>query len=635
MELGDINAYDNNRKHAKIPPRDKNMKEVLDLIEIDLPTKEEAKFLSNIDVSLISSHTDLAALTGGINSYSQFYIKGDSEYYPRAYGFTKDGTGVELCKNGYRNNGIALRPVLRFNKCPELWEKIIENIKEEDAIKTSWGTYSILKFGSMPMNAPSKEEQKVLNKAFNDGSRDIKKQNDEGFIFEGVYIHGQYNDMKSFRPVKYPKYSHSYEYGFASRFYINYKVHQNYQGENWADKLISSSVKIKLSNGVEYKNGKNVWIRISSIPWIVDFKHKALISKNILLAGLRDRDCKWYLDNYMKYEILCHEGKILDYKRHMPIKVNTPEETDEITKILIKIKENMKYYFGDKEIKNIVDKLIENYNDKLDEIRSRSTNTLELTIGNENNPEELRKKLISDLQNLLFEVETNGEKVKNYHDMIDILNECKKDKINTSKDELCPIINTIKTVIIEFITDEKVKEKLKKELDQIITNNINRNKSYINEFKNNDNARTRTLDELKLEFRKDLHPFLENLSKLVEKQDLVNEIINDVNIMISNTFTVSKNKIVKNYLNILNEIISKIKDNGTSEDRIKLKSLVNIDFGIYEDTNIIIRKLESMIIDAFKLELTITERNKRNRRIDALKFNHDTSNIFNDNNQTK
>ncbi len=618
MEFADSNdSYDNKQKKL-IPPRDKRLQEIIDLIEIDLPTEEEALFVNKRSTYTLGQHTDLSVLTGGETDFQSFYLNSGYRFDPLAFGHTPDGIGPFKCSVSNRSNKIAIRPVLRFKRCPELWEEIINN----------HGIHSELYFGMMPTNALSASEQKMINKAFNEGSKELKKENDEGFIFDGVYIYDPKNDMKGFKPIIYPTYRFAHDYDCASKFLIRYKVRQNYKGEDWLDRLVTTSLKIRLSNDEKYKNGNNVWIRISSIPWIVDYEHKTLISKYNLLAGIRYEDIRFYLDNYLKYEMLCHEGEVLDYKRQISVKTNSQEETDEITKILVKIKENMKYYFGDKDIKDNVDKLLENYNNKLDEISNKQTTTLELSIGNENNPKELHKKLINDLQNILSEVTINGTKVKNYHDMIDILNECKKDKIDTNKDELCIIINTIKTVILEFITG---KNELKEELDQIITNNINRNESYINEFKNDENTRSRTLDELKLEFRKDLQPFLEKLSNIVERQDLVNEIINNVNIMITNHFTESKNKIVQNYLKILNEIVIRIKEHGIEEEKDTLRKIVQLDFTIDDDTNIIIRKLESMIIKAYKIEFDMEERNNRHKEIDNLKVHIDTSSFFNSN----
>ena len=63
-----------------------------------------------------------------------------------------------------------------------------------------------------------------------------------------------------------------------------------------------------------------LWIKVEPITWLIDEKTGILISKKILLSGIRfaDRksdtsdfsksDIKYYLDNFMKYEILSHDS---------------------------------------------------------------------------------------------------------------------------------------------------------------------------------------------------------------------------------------------------------------------------------------------------------------------------------------
>ena len=63
-----------------------------------------------------------------------------------------------------------------------------------------------------------------------------------------------------------------------------------------------------------------LWIKVEPITWLIDEKTGLLISKKILLSGIRfaDRlsdisdfsksDMKYYLDNFMAYEILSHDS---------------------------------------------------------------------------------------------------------------------------------------------------------------------------------------------------------------------------------------------------------------------------------------------------------------------------------------
>lgn len=63
-----------------------------------------------------------------------------------------------------------------------------------------------------------------------------------------------------------------------------------------------------------------LWIKVEPITWLIDEKTRLLISKKVLLSGIRfaDRlsdsldfnksDMKYYLDNFMTYEILSHDS---------------------------------------------------------------------------------------------------------------------------------------------------------------------------------------------------------------------------------------------------------------------------------------------------------------------------------------
>ena len=639
MEFEDYN-YKDQKKYPEVPPRDKEIQEVLNKIIIDLPSQYE--ILSPYAKNALHDTTDLAKLTGlPYKNNQSFYLRSSNSILTLAPYFDAETGEFKQCKLTDRDK--AIRPILRFTDCPKLWDDILSV-----AYKNETTNCLEICFGWMPTNVLHSHENEFVNRwqlwdAYSEKSSELVKTK-MTYTIDGVYMHYNKSPEKPFNPKEYPIYE------FQGKKLINFKVFQNDDGNNKVELLLNKITGsifsgTILSDGEDYSNGAEIWLKVTEIPWIVDTEKKILIAKDNLVAGIRYEDCWWYLNNYFKYEVLCNEELILKRVRNKNRITNQPADnmpksgevtkTDEITELINKIKKHRKYYYGDVDVEARVNELLTNYNKELDDMSKNignEANELSISIRN---PKALYEKLVTDFNELLFEIKSNGEKAKNYHEMMDILNECQKDKIDTLKDELCLVINTIKTVLLEFITDEEKKNKLKDELDQIIANNINRNRSYIEEFKNNDNARVRTLDELKIEFRKDLHPFLVSLSAIVEKQDLVNEILNNVNIMITNHFTESKNKIVKNYLKILNEIISTIKEYGTEEEKETIRKLVQLDFSIDDDTNVIMRKLESMITEAYKIELDIKDRYNRNMEIDNLRVHIDTSNIFNDDNQTK
>lgn len=636
-----------NPKNDIILNRDSQKLEILNMIDIDLPSIEDIKALrmareqeirkTNADEENYSFNksTDFAALTGRQSFDDIYYLSTTYEdkvsYYKNGDFRNEDDTIRYSRKN-------IIRPVLKFSRCPELFDAILSSCGIN---KNGDERYARILLGWMPRYAESKSNQEKINQALKE--KVLSKTNDV-YTIDGTYIPNEKNTKKHFKPLECPV----YEIWDGTRF-IHFKVFQNHGNSDILERLILYKTDaITLKNSQTYFNGDRVWLLVSKIPWIVDIERKVLIAQEGLLCGIQfdnyvvknyevnkmwendnevdyqASNIKWFLETYMKYEMLTNEPLLFHKAKTItPDKPTNDNKTSEITEILNKIKTYKKFYYGDVDIDSKVHDLINEYNKRLDEIAGNighKTNSLSIEV---NNPNLLYQKLILNLNDILKELIIHGEKVKNYYGMIEILEECQKEKIDTSKDEICMTINTIKTVILKFITNEKIKNKLEEELNRIIIDNINRNKAYIEEFKNNDNAKSRSLDELKLEFKKDIQPYLIILNDVANKQDLVNEIMNDVQIMITNHFTESKNKIVKNYLDILNGIITRIKEKGTDDDFDKLKNSVKLDYDINEDVDDIVRKLEAMINDAYKIELNIQERNNSIREINSLKVNYD------------
>lgn len=620
--------------------RDKSKEMVLNKIDINLPSIEDYEFLKEArNKEIISSYedsydysfnkyTDIVTLTGGQRYCKLYFLSDPVENSKYGIAYYEDGTIHKEDSNSDRyNRKFIIRPVLDFDKYPLLFDNLLSANKINQDGKQK---FAKLLLGFAPRYAASENMQSELNQAYRKNT--LLKTSDI-YTFDSTYILGNKSSKKGFKPIEYPV----YEYNGTK--YICFKVCQCYGRQSISDRIFTYKCdSVFLTNNKSYYNGENVWIIVSEIPWIVDIKEKKLIAQEGLLSGIQfengssdhtkhidyeKSNIKWYLDNYMKYELLSSDKKL--FAKDDEIKSN---KSNEIKKIINKICQYKKYYYGEMDVENIVSDLINQYNKDLDELSKNDPNQLSI---NYQSPEFLYQRLILNLESLLSELIVHGEKVKNYHDMIDILKECQKDEIDVNKDELCSIINTIKTIILDFIANEEARNKLKEELNKILNDNIKKNIHYIEEFKLNNDSKTKSLDELRLEFKKDLHPYLKELNSKVKKQDLVNEIMNNVKIMINNHFTESKNQIVKNYLNILNEIIARIKENGTEEDQSILINTIDLDFDINEDTDVILRKLELMIIKAYKIEFNIQERIAKNKEINELKVNIDISSIFENN----
>ena len=63
---------------------------------------------------------------------------------------------------------------------------------------------------------------------------------------------------------------------------------------------------IRLSNGLIYKNNSYVWIKVEPVEWIVDINNNMLISKDVLLSGIK-------FDNRNKYNMSFENTKMYNF----------------------------------------------------------------------------------------------------------------------------------------------------------------------------------------------------------------------------------------------------------------------------------------------------------------------------------
>lgn len=268
-----------------------------------------------------------------------------------------------------------------------------------------------------------------------------------------------------------------------------------------------------------------------------------------------------------------------------------------------------------KELDDILSKNISRINSYVDEYK-KNINAKTRTI------DELKEEFSKDFAP--FENKINHLSI--FYNMINILSECKKDKVDPNKDAICYSVNNIKTVVIEFIKDIKIKKELYNELDEILTNSINKLKNVVNEKNIDENI---TMDDLRSDFGKVFTPFIAKLQRLVSTQDMINDIIKEVEEMINNHFKESKIEVAKLYLDELNNTISEIKEIGSPEDIVELKKKIVYDFDITKDITDIINKLREYINTAHQFKFGIMERKKKQKEIEEYKDEVDVESILN------
>ena len=409
----------------------------------------------------IAAITDLVLLTGGYYEDTAYSAPDDNSLKGRTCWFytrSSDGKGYMLVvdSGGYKDYSYryyrhgAVRPVLLSSS---VFKEISPN-----RVKGYNGTEEV-EYGEYPQYAPNSNMQRILEKEYQ--KRSLQTTGGD-YTFDRI----RWNDYEQpFQPVKYE------EYEFQGKRYIRVKANIRYD-------------ECYLSNGETYRNGDYVWVEVSPVVWLIDNKTKKLISKRGLLSGIRfhtdkekyngdfsKTEMKWFLDNHMLHDLFqCYNIK----KEN-----NITEKQNEIINLVKEIKEYMRYYHGDIDVKKRVENLIQDYNQKLEVIANTSnSNNLELSVES-NNIDRLRQKLVLDLESILLELKSYSSNIKSYYDMNEILKECQKTAdIDIKKDELCKMVYSIKSVF-KCILNDRIRNDLTSKLDKIIDENIKKNEECI------------------------------------------------------------------------------------------------------------------------------------------------------------
>ena len=227
--------------------------------------------------------TDLCILTGCyLNTYRYKYIAEDTSLAGRTSWFwTRTNDNIYNCNDvvmvswqgnrhedqgNERNN--AIRPV--FCSSHEIFSQI-----SSKRVKGYNGTEEV-EYGEYPQNAADSRMQNILESEYNRGMNKTGRS----YTFDSV----KYDDYDTgFKPVTYE------EYEYQGKKYIRIKANSDFDGR-----------KLKLSNGVEYRDGDYVWVEVSPVKWLIDDKTKTLISKKGLVSGIRFLDR--FLDRVAPYK---------------------------------------------------------------------------------------------------------------------------------------------------------------------------------------------------------------------------------------------------------------------------------------------------------------------------------------------
>ena len=556
--------------------------------------------------------TDFAILLGGSRTIEYYTEEGIKS---RASGWitkTPDGN-YWVCyvdKYGSKNQKIAdscdygARPALPYSSISKVFSK-----KEKNGIFE-------VEYGEYPQTIVSEYSSSILESAYLKGTMtktgksyttDSFKYNNGGFPFRA---------------------REHIEYAYNGKKYIRFVGDSDFVGA------------AVLSDGRIIKEGEVYWVEVEPIKWIIDEKEDIALSKKILFRGIPFNHKMLYQGNFdetiIKWFMNTHFAK--DIIPSNIISKQKKENNEKISEILKDIDNYLEKYLGNnkekitKQIKEVINKKISDYNSKLEKIESLKITTTSLTLEN-NDVKYYYSKLVMELTTILDKLKQYFDNYKSSYEVINIINNLINILNNNEydKDNLTDLYEnfiTIKEVILPYIdNNQDIINKLNTILNNTKKDVIN-NLSIleIDELENikiNDKE-NKPKEELLLELRKNIQPILIELNNLVRNKDIKSEIEKEYYNIMNNNYSESKNKLIGRYLNLTNILARDIKNKtDNQEDLKKLEQIINFNIDYRQDIDGIISKLYQIINSLYGMLFNIEESQEKESLIDDYKIEID------------
>ena len=520
--------------------------------------------------------TDFAKILGTRNTYS---VSHKNEIYY----VTSDGS---LEKPSLSN---GFRPVIQFSK-------IANDIISRDHIRiphNEWGTAAYtdyileVEFGYYPQTVMSPSEQAELVKYRADG-REWQTSNKFTYI-EHAYCGcpgGHWQLDEYINPM--------------GRF-VRLSPTNNGSG-SWD----------RLSDGRKPSEKYYYYIKVEPIKWLVDTRTGLAVSKNVLTYWTKSiDDCL----NMFSEDVLNYQYDTSTYandggKNEEPAPVIN-QRTESVNNVLADIYKYVKYYHGKTNVVGKTKELISEYNKKIDGITPGKVTGL--TFEN-NSPERLSMKLMSDLNDIFDGLKQNYENNKVYHDILESTDRCLAIIDGTNKNaktDLEDDLITITYVIIPYLGNDDNKQKLKDIFLQI--------KKYVTElFESIDNlgdkinGKYNSVNDYEMDVRSKLQLFLLSIYNEIVSKETIKKINSDFRLIMDSNYEEANAVIAKAYLDEINELTIYIRKNGNDLEKKELDEIISsIDKN--SDLKMICNYLAECIKKLYGIKLDIMHRLKVNQ----------------------
>ena len=252
-----------------------DINELVDKIMVDIPSVKEAEVASEH-----ATVTDLAHLTGA-GKYNPFTLREEYYYlrdfieddeYNISYMINKwpGASNLDIKnRNAFNSNNrwrrrFTIRPVLRFDNCPELYDIIKTQFADDDG--KVW-------LGEVAQDAVRRGMQYKLREAFKEGKI---KETEDIIVVNDNNPYG-YLDYQ-FKPCPCKIYE------FEGKKYVRFKI-RNLESDRW-DGLIHYKGTVEY-DGISYQKNDYIWVMVDQLQYQANDELKVLISERLVLSGIQ------------------------------------------------------------------------------------------------------------------------------------------------------------------------------------------------------------------------------------------------------------------------------------------------------------------------------------------------------------
>lgn len=429
------------------------------------------------------------------------------------------------------------------------------------------------------------------------------------------------------------------EYGFLAQFGMYPKsmvtnVNENnleetsetYSFYDSEGRVFERRVLINRETQVKYIKHNNKYYMIEPLWWIIDRKKQIAITQDIIYCmPFSLKPIKSFKDS-LAYAFLnkCFMPDIMrEYVRpkvEIPV---LPHQNDlEVDQLISRIKETCAYLPIKEQVIAKISNLIDDYNQKLEELKTKLTINYEIKLGEkEVNKDYYYDNLINSLHNILKKINKFKELNKDAETVQKCLDIINGTEIENYEDDLFNDIKTIIKVILPYLPEakrdlfitslkdifENQKQLMQKSFEAIFGDSI-----YL-ELKNKS-------ENIILLIRSELQKLLANLNIEISRNYIMESMANIVNQIYAETH----NTFLALYLNVINTITNEVmlllQQINSKDLNNQLQSILNFDLTNINNMHKIYKKLFDIIIELETFRLSLEEYQSKIQNIEDCKI---------------